>query len=77
MSKPWHSKEFLENEYGRKRKSIEVIAEECTKMGYSVTAMTIYNYLKRFDIPIRGGSRKLGKRSVGGNQAKRRRGGFY
>lgn len=53
------------------------IVDECKSFGIPVTEMTIYNNLKAFNIPIRGGSRNLGKRSVGGNAAKRKRGGFY
>lgn len=73
--KPWHDKSFLYNLYVVKRKSIDEIAEECKKMGHTVTPMTIYNNLKKLNIPIRGGSRNLGKRSVGGNS--KGKGGFY
>lgn len=75
--KPWRDKSFLYRKYVTERKTLAQIVEDCNAMGYSVTEMTIYNNLKAFNIPIRGGSRNLGKRSVGGNAAKRKRGGFY
>jgi hypothetical protein len=75
--KPWRSKEYLYRKYVTERKTLAQIVADCKAMGYSVTEMTIYNNLKGFSIPIRGGGRNLGKRSVGGSDAKRRRGGFY
>lgn len=71
--KPWTDKSFLYNLYVVKRKTIDQIADECKKMGYSVTSMTIYNNLKKFDL-IKN-SRNLGKRSVGGNS--KGKGGYY
>lgn len=71
--KPWTDKSFLYNLYTIKKKSIDQIAEECKKMGYPVTSMTIYNNLKKFDL-IKN-SRNLGSRKVGGNSNKK--GGFY
>jgi hypothetical protein len=71
--KPWRDKSYLEDRYVKRRMTIDKIADECVKAGYSVTAMTIFNNLKSFDIPIRGGSRKLASRSVGGGT----KSGFY
>ena len=75
--KPWRDKAYLHKKYVGERKTLAEIVEDCKAMGYSVTEMTIYNNLKGFDIPIRGGSRNLGKRSVGGNASSRKRGGYY
>lgn len=73
--KPWRDKGYLYQTYVTKRMTIEQIAEDCKKnYKLSVTPMTIYNNLIGFKIPIRGGNRKLGTRSVGGNG---KRGGFY
>lgn len=77
VSKPWRNKEWLYDQYVTKRRTLAQIVDECKSFGIPVTEMTIYNNLKAFNIPIRGGSRNLGKRSVGGNAAKRKRGGFY
>lgn len=73
--RPWRDKGYLYNAYVTKRMTLDDIVEDCKAMNYSVTAMTIYNNLKGFAIPIRGGSRNLGKRTVGGEG--KARGGFY
>jgi hypothetical protein len=73
--KPWTDKNWLYTRYIGKRMTIDQIAQECADMGIKVTAMTIYNNLIKFNIPIRGGNRKLGPRSVGKSSGKR--GGFY
>jgi hypothetical protein len=70
--KPWRDKSYLYNTYVTKRMTLAQIVEDCKKMGYSVTEMTIYNNLISNSIPIRGGNRKLGSRSVGGSGK-----GFY
>ena len=75
--KPWRDKDWLWRKYVRERKTLAQIVEECKKLGHSVTEMTIYNNIKAFGIPIRGGGRNLGKRSVGGNSSSRKRGGYY
>lgn len=72
--RPWRDKNYLHSTYVAKRMTLDQIVEDCKALGYSVTPMTIWNNLKSFDIPIRGGSRNLGKRSVGGGG---KRGGFY
>lgn len=75
--KPWRDKSYLFKKYVTERKTLAQIVEDCKKNGYTVTEMTIYNNLKGFGIPIRGGGRNLGKRSVGGNSEKRKKGGYY
>lgn len=73
--KPWRDKAYLHRMYVEKRKTLDQIVADCEAMGYSVTPMTIFNNLKAFEL-LRN-SRTLGKRSVGGNTEKRRRGGYY
>lgn len=74
--KPWRDKEYLHKMYVKNRKTIDEIAEDCKKsFGLTVTPMTVYNNLK--DFGLLKNSRNLGKRSVGGNSDKRKRGGFY
>jgi hypothetical protein len=75
--KPWRDKDWLYRKYVGERKTLAQIVADAKELGHSVTEMTIYNNLKGFNIPIRGGGRNLGKRSVGGSDSKRRRGGFY
>lgn len=49
--KPWDDKAVLRNLYVTQRKSITQIAEEMKKKyGLSVTAQTIYNRLRDFDL---------------------------
>lgn len=62
--KPWRDKSYLHKMYSVKRMTIDQIADDCKKMGYSVTPMTIYNNLKDFGL-LRT-NRNLGPRSVGG-----------
>ncbi len=71
--KPWNDKSFLYKMYVTDRKTIDQIADECKKMGYSVTPMTIYNGLKKFDM-IKN-SRNLGKRKVTSSTPRRK--GYY
>lgn len=71
--KPWRDKAWLYDRYVTRRMTIDQIAKECCDSGISCTPMTIYNNLKALGIPIRGGSRNLGKRTVGGGKGK----GFY
>lgn len=73
--KPWHDKAYLHRMYVEKRKTLDQIVEDCISMGYNVTPMTIFNNLKKFEL-LRN-SRVLGKRSVGGDMEKRKRGGYY
>lgn len=73
--KPWRDKGYLYDKYVTKRMTLKQIVEDCQSLGYSVTEMTIYNNIKAFDIPIRGGSRNLGKRSIGNGKPKGK--GFY
>jgi hypothetical protein len=73
--KPWRDKAYLHQKYVTERKTLAQIVADCKEAGYEVTEMTIYNNLKSNNIPIRGGSRNLGSRSVGGNGTKRK--GFY
>mgnify|MGYP000967535079 FL=1 len=73
--RPWQDKSFLYQEYVVKRKTIYQIAEECTANGHPTTHMTIYNNLKKHG--LLKNSRNLGKRSVGGNAASRKKKGFY
>lgn len=75
--KPWKDKDFMVQHYTKGRKSINQIAEICEGMGCPVTAMTIYNALIDLKIPIRGGNRNLGPRSVGGDPSKKGKKGFY
>ncbi len=75
--KPWTDKAYMTRMYVEKRMTIDQIAEDCKSLGYQVTPMTIYNNLVALKIPIRGGNRKLGTRSVGGDPAKKARKGFY
>lgn len=75
--KPWSDKSYLYDQYVNKRRTLAEIVADCKEKGHSVTEMTIYNNLLKFEIPIRGGNRKLGKRSVGGNPDKKKKGGFY
>lgn len=72
--KPWRDKSYLHEKYVLKRMTLKQIVEDCVAAGYSVTEMTIYNNLIAFSIPIRGGNRKLGSRTVGKG---RKGGGFY
>ena len=72
--KPWHDKSILYDLYTVKKKTITEIAAYFTELGSPVTSMTIFNNLKKFDLVKN--SRNLGKRSVGGND-KKRKGGFY
>lgn len=52
--------DYLRNEYVMKKRSAKDIAED-----NSVTEMTIWNYLKKFDLlKLRGKGRSLGKRTV-------------
>lgn len=49
--KPWDDKALLRNAYVTRRLSITQIAEEMKKKyGLSVTAQTIYNRLRDFDL---------------------------
>jgi hypothetical protein len=73
--RPWQDKNYLYDAYVTRRKTIYEIADECTSAGHKVTPMTIFNNLKKFDL-IKN-SRNLGKRSVGGNNSGKKRGGFY
>lgn len=73
--KPWCDKAYLFKMYVEKRKTLAEIVADCKAMGYSVTEMTIFNNLKKFEL-LRN-SRNLGTRSVGGNPEKRKKGGFY
>lgn len=61
--KPWADKSYLYDRYVLKKMTIEKIAKECTDQGYLVTSMTIYNWLKKYEL-IRN-SRNLGKRAYG------------
>jgi len=69
--KPWTDMSFLKRKYITEKKTITQIAQECVDAGYSVTEMTIYNNLKKFNL-IKNG-RNLGSRSVGGSS----KNGFY
>jgi hypothetical protein len=69
--KPWTDKGYLTENYVKKRKTCKVIADECTKSGYPVTEMTIYNWCKKFNLITNG--RNLGSRTVG----TKKKGGFY
>ena len=73
--KPWTDKSYLHEKYVTKRMTLKQIVEDCVAAGYSVTEMTIYNNLIKNNIPIRGGNRKLGSRTVGSKG--RKGGGFY
>lgn len=73
--KPWRDKAYLHKMYVQEKKTIEQIAEDCKRMGYSVTPMTIFNNLKANNLLRK--SRNLGKRSVGGSPSSRKRGGYY
>lgn len=73
--KPWTDSGYLHKMYVEKRKTMAEIVIDCKNMGFSVTEMTIWNNLKKFGL-LRN-SRNLGKRSVGGNAEKRKKGGFY
>lgn len=73
--KPWKDKAYMYEMYVQKRMTIEQIAEDCKSKGAPVTVMTIYNALLEHKIPIRGGNRKLGNRSVGGDPSKKKK--FY
>ena len=73
--KPWTDKAYLYKMYIEKRKTLAEIVVDCKAMGYSVTEMTIFNNLKKFEL-LRN-SRNLGKRSVGGSADKKKKGGYY
>ena len=73
--KPWTDKGYMHKMYVQNRKTIDQIAEDCKSMGYSVTPMTIFNNLKKFD--LLKNSRNLGKRSVNTNPSQKGKGGFY
>jgi hypothetical protein len=78
VNKPWHNKDYLYDRYVLKKMTIDKIADECKKMGYEVTSMTIYNGLKKFNL-IKN-SRKLGQRSIGKkptNQQGPKKKGYY
>lgn len=74
--RPWQDKSYLYEKYVTKRMTIDAIAAECTENGTPVTPMTIYNNLIKHSIPIRGGNRRLGQRTVGKKRG-RGGGGFY
>lgn len=70
--KPYQNKEWLYDRYVVRKQTIDQISEELKELQIPTTPMTIYNWLKKFDL-IKN-SRKLGKRSIGGNSKKK---GFY
>ena len=62
--KLYQDKEYLYEEYVKRRRNAKDIAEE-----HGVTEMTIYNQLKKHDLlRLRGKGRVLGKRVVRGRQ---------
>lgn len=71
--KPYTEKSFLYSRYVEKSMTINQIADECTKMGYKCTPMTVYNHLKKHNL-IQN-SRNLGQRSFGGNEKGKGKGG--
>ena len=72
--KPWTDKAYLHEMYIVKRKTLAEIVKDCEDKGLSVTQMTIFNNLKKFEL-LRN-SRNLGPRSVGGDPNKKKK-GFY
>lgn len=76
--KPWAEKSFLYSRYVEKKMTINQIADECTKMGFKVTPMTIYNHLKKHNLIEN--SRTLGQRSYGKGRSdgkNKGKGSFY
>lgn len=83
--KPYQDKEFLYDLYVRQKMTVTEIAKYLTDMGFPTTHMTIFNWLKKYN--LLKNSRNLGERSVGvrdqgnagrglGNNSKKK-GGYY
>lgn len=58
--KVYADRDYLHNEYVKKRRNAKDIAEE-----HGCTEMTIYNHLKKHDLlRLRGKGRRLGARTI-------------